>query len=189
MSNQLAHGQRVEVRSEHTGISDRASTRVHAAPGGNSQLNLFGGGGDAAPQATPRTVASNHDMGGRAHGARIEQRTEHTGISDRASTRVHAAPGGNSQLNLFGGGGDAAPQATPRTVASNHDMGGRAHGARIEQHTGISDRASTRVHAAPGGNSQLNIFGGGADTGALTGPSHWLGWFRSKADFIYIPSH
>ena len=42
-SPNVAFGQRVNVQTEHTGITDKPSTRVHAAPGGNSSLNLFGG--------------------------------------------------------------------------------------------------------------------------------------------------
>ena len=36
-------------RSEHTGIGDRNSTRVHAAPGGNTTLDLFGGYAKSTP--------------------------------------------------------------------------------------------------------------------------------------------
>ena len=97
-----AHGQRVAVRNEHTGISDVPSTFVHAPPGGRSNLCLGGYGGDApaesrspAPRAAPPAA---HDG---AFGARVAVQTEHTGISDRPSTLVHAPPGGASSLNLF----------------------------------------------------------------------------------------
>lgn len=40
-----AHGRRVASRSEHDGIMDRNSTRVHAAPGGRSSISLTDGSG------------------------------------------------------------------------------------------------------------------------------------------------
>ena len=44
-------GGRMPVRTEHTGISDHPSTRVHAAPGGNSSLSLSDG---SVPEASRR---------------------------------------------------------------------------------------------------------------------------------------
>ena len=40
--DEAAHGKRVAVRNEHTGISDVPSTRVHAAPGGKQSFSIFG---------------------------------------------------------------------------------------------------------------------------------------------------
>ena len=55
----MAAGGRMPVRTEHTGISEHPSTRVHAAPGGNSSLNIFAGSAPAAPAChTPRGASA-----------------------------------------------------------------------------------------------------------------------------------
>ena len=94
-------GARVPVRNEHTGISAHPSTFVHAPPGGKSSLNLFGGDDAPIQPKAPAPVADAAPKDG-VFGARVAVQTEHTGISDRPSTFVHAPPGGKSSLNLFG---------------------------------------------------------------------------------------
>ena len=100
-------GHRVIQHTEHMGIGDKRSTRVHAAPGGNSSLNLFGGEPEpvraapvvaAPPQHKPQQPAQS------AAGGHMRVQTEHNGVSERCSSRVLAAPGGNSTIFL----GDAA---------------------------------------------------------------------------------
>ena len=162
-------GRRVIQHTEHMGIGDKRSTRVHAAPGGNSSLNLFGG--EVEPPQPVRTVSAPMPAAPpqpkpqmQAAGGHMRVQTEHMGISDRCSSRVLAAPGGNSSLNLFGGDDvpqqQAAPARAPAAAAVNDSQ---TFGRRVIQHTehmGIGDKRSTRVHAAPGGNSSLNLFGG-----------------------------
>ena len=62
-----AFGQRVMSRSEHDGVMERSSTRVHAAPGGHSSLSLADGSGTAqfggranAPSAHSRYPPSSN---------------------------------------------------------------------------------------------------------------------------------
>ena len=162
-------GRRVIQHTEHMGIGDKRSTRVHAAPGGNSSLNLFGGEPEpvrAAPApmvaAPPQPKPQQPVM--QAAGGHMRIQTEHTGISDRCSSRVLAAPGGNSSLNLFGGD-DAPPaaaqaavprQAPPPALPAQPQQQAAGGHMRVQtEHMGISDRSSSRVLAAPGGNSTI----------------------------------
>ncbi len=175
-----AFGRRVVNRSEHSGVGDRNSTRVHAPPGGRTTISLFHA--DVADE-TPRDAPSlplRHAPANTAatvettHGRRTVNRDESMGIGDRPSTTVHAPPGGRTTISLFYG--DVGAEA-PRTAASQPPCDAPAemvapemttHGQRIvnrDESMGISDRNSTRVHAAPGGNgSQMaSIMGGGGD--------------------------
>jgi hypothetical protein len=98
-----AAGMRVEKRTENTGITEHASTRVHAAPGGQQTFSIFGGESEAS---TPHVLAANAPAPAppdlqAAAGARVHQRSELTGISEHASTRVHRAPGGQQTFSLF----------------------------------------------------------------------------------------
>ena len=104
-------GRRVIQHTEHMGIGDKRSTRVHAAPGGNSSLNLFGGEPEpvrAAPRQAPPTAMMPAQPQQMAAGGHMRIQTEHNGISERCSSRVLAAPGGNSTIFL----GDAAANGT-----------------------------------------------------------------------------
>ena len=117
---QMAAGQRVELRTEHTGITvGNVSSRVLAAPGGASDMaSIISGGGSApaaaAVQVLPQPVASvpaqpvaQPQM---AAGQRVELRTEHTGITvGNVSSRVLAAPGGASDMaSIISGGADCS---------------------------------------------------------------------------------
>ena len=115
----MAAGGRVVQNTEYTGISERSSTRLHAPPGGKQSINIFGGGGDedeqdaapeterqappakevAAPVAEPPIPAKPTQPATMAAGGRVAQNTEHTGIADKPSTRVHAPPGGASSMS------------------------------------------------------------------------------------------
>ena len=108
-----AHGQRVQVQTEYTGITDKPSTRLHAPPGGHQSINIFGGEDypavparlkptPAQTEAPARAVAPAQPTNtGMAASGRIQVNTEHTGISDRSSTRLHAPPGGKQSINIF----------------------------------------------------------------------------------------
>ena len=167
-----AHGQRVQVQTEYTGITDKPSTRLHAPPGGHQSINIFGGEDypavparlkptPAQTEAPARAVAPAQPTNtGMAAGGRVQVNTEHTGISDRSSTRLHAPPGGKQNLNIFGGGEEAPAPARAAAPAQFIDTG-MAAGGRVQvntEHTGISDRSSTRLHAPPGGKQSINIF-------------------------------
>ena len=158
-----AHGQRVQIQTEYTGITDKPSTRLHAPPGGHQSINIFGGEDYPAMPARLKPRPAQPTNTGMAAGGRIQVNTEHTGISDRSSTRLHAPPGGKQSLNIFGGD-EEMPAKVQRVVAPAQAADtGMAAGGRIQvntEHTGISDRSSTRLHAPPGGKQSLNIFGG-----------------------------
>jgi hypothetical protein len=150
-------------------LTDRRSTRVHAAPGGNQQFSIFGGQEDSQPAPAARQPTSIPVMGDApVAGQRVAVRTEHTGISAHPSTRVHAAPGGRQQFNIFSGAAEDPAPAAQSTKASSAPVanGGPVAGLRVPvrtEHTGISEHPSTRVHAAPGGNQQFNIFSSSVD--------------------------
>jgi hypothetical protein len=156
-----AHGQRVQIQTEYTGITDKPSTRLHAPPGGHQSINIFGGEDYPAMPARLKPRPAQPTNTGMAAGGRIQVNTEHTGISDRSSTRLHAPPGGKQSLNIFGGD-EEMPAKVQRVVAPAQAADtGMAAGGRIQvntEHTGISDRSSTRLHAPPGGKQSLNIF-------------------------------
>lgn len=176
-----AAGQRVALRTEHTGISAHSSTRVHAGPGGNSTFNIFNTNSTVAQAAPVRAGApapintSAPVEAAPAAGQRVAQRTEHTGISEHSSTRVHAQPGGNSSF-VFGTAANVVANATPMvqpTAAGTPPVAAMAPpaaqagaaGQRVSvrtEHLGMSDLPSTRVHAAPGGRSEMGaILAGG----------------------------
>ena len=111
-------GRRVELRTEHTGITvGNVSSRVLAAPGGQSEMASLISGGYVQNMA-PKPLNSSRrgapfaqaPAAGEplAAGQRIEVRTEHTGITvGNVSSRVLAAPGGRSEMaSLIGGGCD-----------------------------------------------------------------------------------
>lgn len=88
-------------------------------------------------------------------------------IDERSSTRLHAPPGGKQSFNIFGAdttntqpprttGRAAVPQPTPVKPVQAEP----APQTRVAADAVTGQRQSTRVHAAPGGNSTFNIFGG-----------------------------
>merc|ERR1712227_890091 len=82
-------------------LTERSSTRVHAAPGGESSLgSLLGGSTVADVDVSKRTTTSNSF----ACNAKPNSGNVLTG---RSSTRIHCAPGGKSSLTLGTDGYDA----------------------------------------------------------------------------------
>ena len=73
-------GGRMPVRTEHTGISDHPSTRVHAAPGGNSSLSLSDG---SVPEASRRAPHQ--------HQHQQQQQPQQQPQQQAASAPLHAA--------------------------------------------------------------------------------------------------
>ena len=72
---------------------------------------------------------------GMAAGGRIQVNTEHTGISDRSSTRLHAPPGGKQSINIFGGD-EEMPAKVQRVVAPAQAVDtGMAAGGRVQVNT------------------------------------------------------
>ena len=143
----------------------RSSTRVSQQPGGGSSLGyLFGG--SAPVKAKVNSSSNNFASGSNQNAGNV--------ITGRSTTRIHAPPGGRSQICLTGGYGDSsAPKAAARSVGT---AGMRSTAAPVQRGTSsnhfasgsnqnagnvITNRSSTRIHAPPGGRSQIS-FGGGS---------------------------
>ena len=164
-------------------LKERPSTRVHAAPGGNSSMaSIFGGGEAPSHAAPPRAappvqaaiVAPPASGAAPAAGARVVNRSEHT-IHEAPSTRVHAAPGGNSSMASIFGAAEPTPTPVPQPAAPPARVEAPAQpaaapmqlaaGQRVAvrtEHTGISEVPSSRVLAAPGGQSSMAALVGGS---------------------------
>ena len=54
------------------------------------------------PAKVQRVLAPTQAVNtGTAAGSRMQVNTEHSGICDRSSTRLHAPPGGKQSINIF----------------------------------------------------------------------------------------
>ncbi len=168
--------------------SDKPSTRVHAAPGGNSNFSL-GWDEPAAPVRQQKNMYQSHAKqdaidgyyGGAAQKQssfepqfkRIQPRTEHTIMENGngiTSVKIHAPPGGKSNFNIFGGQDEPVVQSKPalkqydmnKNKESDHWKGAPdvpTFGYRVQSGNNAgptTEKSSTRVHAPPGGHS--NIF-------------------------------
>ena len=146
-------GGRMPVRTEHTGISEHPSTRVHAAPGGHSSLSLSDGSAPEASRPAPPPPQPQQQQAVVA-GGRMPTRTEHTGISDHPSTRVHAAPGGHSSLSLSDG---SVPEASrPRAPPQQQQQAAAAPSyAAAEQHATEQHAAASAIRERARGGSSL----------------------------------
>eukprot|EP00939_MAST-03C_sp_MAST-3C-sp1_P004057 g4057.t1 len=194
-------------------ITNRPTTRVRAPPGGRSQISF---GCDTTTKTTTtkatavKTAATKTSTVASAPSAApvvVREKSKGTSanafacgsnqnagnfITDRPTTRVHAPPGGRSQIT-FGStdpvvakkrGVTAPPpapvttdrtapteSATPVAAPSVSDKKGttsaNAFACGSNQNAGnfITDRPTTRVHAPPGGRSQITF---GCDTAPTT---------------------
>ena len=158
-----AYGQRVQRQTEYTGITDKPSTRLHAPPGGHQSINIFGGDDSPAMPARLKAMPAQTQAPMGAAGGRMQVNTEHSGICDRSSTRLHAPPGGKQSINIFGGDAEVATKVQRVVEPAQAVNTGMAAGGRMQvntEHSGICDRSSPRLHAPPGGKQSINIFGG-----------------------------
>ncbi|RCV39172.1 hypothetical protein SETIT_8G202100v2 [Setaria italica] len=109
--------------------------------GGQSSLNYLFGGGDEAPAARAKPAA-----------AADEQRVTATAADEQRVTAAAAAAGHDDE-KLKG-----IPAGVRGSQTNNYF---RAQGQNCGNF--LTDRPSTKVHAAPGGGSSLDyLFGGGA---------------------------
>jgi len=138
-SNKFANGSNQNCGNV---LSERPSTRLHQAPGGNSTL-LLGVCDDSECQNEAVVVSSNKFANG------SNQNCGNV-LSERPSTRLLQAPGGNSTLLLGSREGDDI-WCQDEVVSSNKF----ADGANQNCGNALSERPSTRLHQAPGGNSTL----------------------------------
>lgn len=171
-------------------ITERPTTRLHHAPGGKATISL----GDADAHEQWGAHLSSRDATGVAdQSSAPEERTSHASrhpggastlvfggnyphdivearkvssnafangsnqnagnmITERPSTRLHYAPGGQSTICL----GEAnALGVAPGRISSNKF----ANGANQNCGNSITDRPSTRIHHAPGGDSSICLSG------------------------------
>ena len=113
--NAAAAGAARVNRSEYT-MHEAPSTRVHAAPGGRSSMaEIIFGSAEPTPPAAPKqppaqaptnvpTTSDPAPPAQMAAGQRVANRTEYMGISEVSSSRVLAAPGGQSSMSAILGG-------------------------------------------------------------------------------------
>jgi hypothetical protein len=171
------------------------------APGGRSSFTFDDGSSRqpvpsnyrhvaAANGAVPPTGGhlSSKQPSGEAFGQRVPSRSEHHGVMDRNSTRVHAAPGGHSSLSLADGSGSTpfadrsgAPPPPHDNRRPPHHSQPMSHAPYPQQHHdappqhssqppamptaplycnegGVHQgRSSTRVAAPPGGHSSFSF--------------------------------
>jgi len=140
--------------------------RTGATPGGNSQISFgdMGGAQTSAPSSNTWARNDNQNSG--------------NFISERSSTRIHAPPGGHSSISFGDGGADdrfahhankstravsenttsniTATTGTTKAVSSGA-VSSNAWASNGNQNSGnfISDRATTRVLAPPGGRNAM----------------------------------
>lgn len=201
---QESFGQRVINRSEHGDFGlQRNSSRVLAAPGGHSSLNIFGGDVSTTSAQRPTTsvlepvVSHKQD----SFGQRVINRSEHGDFGlQRNSSRVLAAPGGKSNFS-FGDSDEQKPdvcraKSEEPPLARGIDvpcLPQRAEslpaGQRIvnrSQHNGMQERSSTRIHSAPGGHSTINL---GTDSSCVDTRKATLLARRAQVPFAETTNH
>jgi len=156
-------------------ITDRSSTRLHAPPGGTSQI-CFGSDEVAAPPSAVHPLAAhNIAPGGSGHYARAT-------ADPRAAAAQNHRHNVSSQIS-FGDASTTEPAPQPRAApqplgvsvggggsemifGQNARKGSNAYANGGNQNCGnvISDRSTTRLHAPSGGTSQISF--GDASTAA-----------------------
>mmetsp|Transcript_9118 Transcript_9118/g.15117 ORF Transcript_9118/g.15117 Transcript_9118/m.15117 type:complete len:180 (+) Transcript_9118:85-624(+) len=140
-SNAFASGSNMNAGNV---ISDRPTTRLHAPPGGYTS-DIFGTGAASASRPAPQQQAQPRAQPIHQHQPEVRsvapQRVEHvekTPIVDK----TNIAPPAH----------DAAPGVN-KGVSSN----AFASGSNMNAGNFITDRPTTRVHAPPGGRSQITF--------------------------------
>ena len=146
-------GQRIELRTEHTGITAHSSSRVLAAPGGRSDMaSLLSGGGGVivcccSNPAPPSPLAAN------THSSlTFTQESSPSSLSAQAPAQVPVA----------------RHVPAPTAPVAGQQL---AAGQRVVMRTEFSGietgHASSRVLAVPGGQSDMaSIMSGGANSSA-----------------------
>jgi len=163
-------------------ITDRPTTRLHAPPGGHSsisfgaddtardaprssretQQNAFG---DARSNVHSQVFGAPSDAHAQSSNAYANGADQNCGnyITDRPSTRLHAPPGGVSQISLGGGyeaparasvtgGGVAYKSAAKAREEAGHDIFGTGGPAPAPQQQRAYHEPETAAYApAPGG--------------------------------------
>ena len=190
---QYARALSLSCEHTHTLTHTQIQTRVHAPPGGRSQISIFGGYEEPkaatskkTETATTTTTARPVVKKGTSANAFATGSNQNCGnfITDRSTTRIHAPPGGKTSISIFGGYPAETKRATPtplvetkrenivvsapapvvKTTSPVKKTTGRRVSSNVfatgsNQNCGnfITDRPSTRVHAPPGGRSQITF--------------------------------
>jgi SPIRAL1-like protein len=154
-------------------LNERSSTRVHAPPGGGSSLSWAFGGEEAPAAASsvsgwpergsrPTSAASHpvlhRPLANPAQGRGRKVEKEITGKVGGAAAAAAPAPLREISHSHFAAPAPAmAPAAKCAPAAGGVSMNKFANGA--SQNTGnvMTDRSSTRIHAPPGGRSQITF--------------------------------
>jgi hypothetical protein len=121
-------------------ITDRSSTRLRQAPGGTSTIILGGDSNDPFDTHCHRVSSNSFANSSNQNCGNV--------LTERPSTRLHQAPGGNSSIQF--GEGENAP---PISVSSNKF----ASGTNQNSGNAITDKPSTKVCQAPGGSSSFSL--------------------------------
>ena len=105
----------------------------------------------ACYQHTPRGAPDLHQV---VAGGRMPTRTEHTGISDHSSTRVHAAPGGHSSLSLSDVSVPEASRPAPQQQQQQQAAAAPLYVA-AEQHATEQHAAASAIRERARGGTSL----------------------------------
>ena len=146
----MAAGGRVQVNTEHTGISDRSSTRLHALQAASRASISSVATRRCQPRCSvwsrrPRPLTLEWLP---AAAFRSIPSTRESATGRRPGCTPHRWQAEHQCLRWWRGG----PGARASGRAAQPANTGMAAGGRVQvntEHTGISDRSSTRLHAPP----------------------------------------
>jgi len=157
-------------------ITDRSSTRIHHAPGGASSICLGDSssydtfGGDKARKQQPSSIPAQpipaqHVEPTQTSNVRLTAQQQYAADLKAQIDAKNAIKGQESGARQRGGRLDSAsnenmnranlPAQTFNKDAVTTSSNKFACGANQNAGNVITDRSSTRIHAAPGGNSSL----------------------------------
>jgi len=137
-SNRFACGSN---QNQGNWITERSTTRLHQAPGGQSSVVL-----GELPQLPGSSCANDGRKASSNNFASGSNQNQGNVITDRPTTKLHQAPGGKSSIDLGDDRNCPDVGVSMSRFAKNSDP---------NSGLGITDRSSTKVRHAPGGNSSL----------------------------------
>ena len=165
-----AFGQRVTNRSEHFGVQDRSSTRIHAAPGGRSNLSLSDGSNASQFSGRARNDMFLHQQ---PHVPR-QQQAPRSSMLDYNSQPNAYDPYSQQQQRQHGYGKAARQQQQYYNTPKPYQAQPSAAAAPLFCNEGgvHQGRSSTRVAAPPGGHSSFSFGNDSAPPRARVTPQH-----------------
>jgi len=166
-----AFGQRVTNRSEHSGVQDRSSTRIHAAPGGRSNLSLSDG--SSASQFAGRSdppARARHDLYQQQPAPRQQQAPRSSMLDYNPQPNAYDPYSQQQQQQQYvpqqGYGGQPQPQQQHYQQQQEYynppipyQAQPSASAAPLYCNEGgvHQGRSSTRIAAPPGGHSSFSF--------------------------------